>query len=547
MEQALIVCEQIIRGKKGGVLVLGGRASGKTSFLDELRKQLTDRQIASCKIPLNIGLVQPGNELQFISTVLSELLKATDEAGLMDKGLLRSVRDLLGGIKIGEIGIDIPGISFVAKASEMGKLTRAPFVVLRDGLDDFVKMLDKEGKKGTKPGVILTIDEGDALTTNKDLLQIIRNVFQDFTRVGLVVAGSVKLLTQVSDVYSPWARGFRKVLLGPYSTNSDVDQAIGVPLELVREELKAQGVEMDVVHRSFDSLLRVVSSKEPMAINVLCHYAYELATKRPKVENGRYILYLRIDRELMDEVINQLRGSGEYDQFLSELKPEESALLRILSRCQRGANVDELSTLLKLNEFDKRLQQLPMEKVTDRIRVSPNFRLQTKNILDSLSTKGESHQLSVVTTRLTGMSLYEIEDQWIKAYFTYGWDYEDVNLELGISPEFNGIRVFGDPVSTLIHSTVFPRMASWLSPKTGFRAHTGPKDGMELKVEEGRAIVGLNYQRTADGISYHLAFQPSQEADVEFWKGEIVSLASSLNHIGLIDAFKVFVKYSRAK
>ena len=33
MQDALVVCGQIVKGTTGGVLILGGRGSGKTSFL----------------------------------------------------------------------------------------------------------------------------------------------------------------------------------------------------------------------------------------------------------------------------------------------------------------------------------------------------------------------------------------------------------------------------------------------------------------------------------------------------------------------------------
>lgn len=186
----------------------------------------------------------------------------------------------MAGIPIKEVGIDLPGFGFVAKASEMGKLTRPPMIALRDGLDDFMKLLDEHAIKGVRKGVILMFDEGDLMTLNRDLLQILRNVFQEYSRVGLIVAGLTRLLTQVSDVYSPWARGFRKVTLGPYPYNSDVEQAITAPLSIALQDLKTQGIDVGVVHQGFDVLARVISSKEPMAINVLSHFAYELATKR---------------------------------------------------------------------------------------------------------------------------------------------------------------------------------------------------------------------------------------------------------------------------
>ena len=545
LEQALTVCEQVIRGKRGGVLVLGGRASGKSTFLDELRRELRERRISNSKIPLNEGLVKPGNELEFINTLLSELLKATDEAGLLEKKTLQRIRDLLAGIPISELGIELPGISFVAKASEMGKLTRPPYVALRDGLDDFMKLLDERAAKDARKGAILIFDEGDVLTTNKDLLQILRNVFQDYSRVGLVVAGSTKLLTQISDVYSPWARGFRKVMLGPYPYNSDVEQAILVPLGIALEDLKSRHIEVEVDHNGFDTNAPIISSKEPMAINVLTHFAFELAAHRPKVEGSRYTLFMRVDNELMEDVINQLRGSGEYGEFLSDLSQVEFVLLRLLSRCQRLANIDELSALLTLHELGARLQSWSIDQVTERIRAAPTFRQATRQALDSIVAKGEKRHLVPVTTSLTGMSQYEIADQWVKAFFTYGWEFKDVDLELGINPQFNGVRVFGDPISTVVHSALFPRLAPWLSREAGFRSHTGPKDGRELEAEPGRAVLGMNYQRVADGISYHIAFEPSSEADIELWKGEVASIGSSLHHIGLIDAFEVFVKYSK--
>jgi hypothetical protein len=41
--------------------------------------------------------------------------------------------------------------------------------------------------------------------------------------------------------------------------------------------------------------------------------------------------------------------------------------------------------------------------------------------------------------------------------FTESWSDIYVDLELGLKPRFGGKRVFGDPISSVIHSVVFPR------------------------------------------------------------------------------------------
>ncbi len=119
-------------------------------------------------------------------------------------------------VNVDHLGFEIPGISFIVKSAQSGAVGKIPYIVLRDGLNDFIQILDNKARNGTRRGAIIIFDEGDVLTLNKDLLQILRNVFQDFPRIGLVVAGSTKLLAQVSEIFSPVPRFFRKIELGAY-------------------------------------------------------------------------------------------------------------------------------------------------------------------------------------------------------------------------------------------------------------------------------------------------------------------------------------------
>lgn len=76
LKEAMIVCRQVTSGGVGGVLVLGGRGSGKTSFLDELQNRLTEENVVSGKLPLDEEMVQKGSEKLLFNTILQELLRS---------------------------------------------------------------------------------------------------------------------------------------------------------------------------------------------------------------------------------------------------------------------------------------------------------------------------------------------------------------------------------------------------------------------------------------------------------------------------------------
>lgn len=62
LTDAVVVCEQILNGGTGGILVLGGRGTGKSSFLYELERRLVERKIATAKISLDLSMVKESGE-----------------------------------------------------------------------------------------------------------------------------------------------------------------------------------------------------------------------------------------------------------------------------------------------------------------------------------------------------------------------------------------------------------------------------------------------------------------------------------------------------
>jgi hypothetical protein len=539
----VIVCEQILRGTVGGLLVIGGRGSGKTSFLDALSRELVARKVAHVRLPLSDDMVNPGEELRLFRTILTELSGAAQESGLIDKTIGSKLWDALKGLaSIDEVGIEIPGISFLVKAKEI-QSTQFPYVILRDGLSDFVKLLKED--PATRKGVVLMFDEGDHLTSNRTLMEILRNVFQNMPGMCLVIAGSTKLLEQASDVFSPFPRFFRKIELGPYPFENIVDDAISKPLAFPRNAMTKDGLSFEVVHGGFDGIVKRTTGRMPFEVNLLCHFAYDNGASRALIQGKRVTLFMKFDKALLDKAIEQLRGTKEYDSFISELDVNEVTVMRILSACQFAATINEITVLTVLNELGDKLQDVPIASIIDRIGEASSSTKKIDNTMASIVLKGSRLSIHVLRTGFTERSLYQVEDRWIASYYKYSATFQpDVDIELGLKPTFGGIRVFGDPIASVLHSVFFPRIAPLLGGSDSFRAHMGTEDGKWLRPAKGRKMILASYVRAADEVVYHLAFQLRKTAYAGSIRDEMTKILDALKKYDYISHFEIVEKSS---
>jgi hypothetical protein len=540
---AVIVCEQILRGAVGGLLIIGGRGSGKTSFLDALARELSQRKVAHARLPLSEDMVKPGEELRLFRAILTELSGVAGESGLIDKTTGFKIWEALKGLaSIDEVGIQIPGISFLVKAKDI-QSTQFPYVILRDGLSDFVKLLKED--IANRKGVVLMFDEGDHLTTNRTLMEILRNVFQSMPGMCLAIAGSTKLLEQASDVFSPFPRFFRKIELGPYPFESTVDDAIGKPLVFPRNEMAKKSLTFEVVHGGFDGIVKRTTDRMPFEINLLCHFAYDIGATRVKVDGKRVTLFMKFERSLLDEAMKQLRGTKEYDSFVGGLDVNEVTVMRILSACQFGATVKEITLLTVLNELGDQLQDVSIDSVIERIVETSNSVEKVESIMASIVLKASRRSIHALRSGFTERSLYQVEDRWIASYFKYSATLQtDLDIEVGLKPTFGGIRVFGDPVASVLHSVFFPRIAPLLGGSDSFRAHMGIDNGKWLWPAKGRKIILASYFRAADETSYHLAFQLTKTAYAGSHREEMTKVLNTLKQSGFVTSFEVVEKSS---
>jgi hypothetical protein len=537
LTDAVVVCEQILNGGTGGVLVLGGRGTGKTSFLYELERRLVERKIATGKISLDLSMVREDGEPRFFKLILDDLTNAAEAAELINKETATKVRQILQGVitKVESLEFSAFGLGVVAKAAQGEHQAALPYAILRDGLKDLYRIL-RPRENGRKPGAILMLDEGDNLTENKVLLQVLRNVFQEVRGMGLVIAGTSRLLSGVSEVFSPIPRFFRKIDLGPFPTDEDVRLALSKPVERAKVDLLSRGIHLDVKMYEFIDRVIDLSGRMPFDFNVLSYFAYDLASKRLAWKDDVAVLYLRLDIDVLEQAIGQLRGTRDYVPFLDSLTDYDRRVLGLLSRCPFGASVDELNALLVLDRAGENLRSLTTDQIISLLSEFETQKEETEASVGKVMTLGEKYSIKALNPELAKKAVFRVEDQWVNAYFRYSdLSLTVVNLEYGLISADSGIIMLshGDPVSSILNSAFLHRIMGHLADWLPFKTNSSPNDGLKLYSETGK-LLNASFARMADGKTWHVAYHLKPETSTDVFKPDMKRLLVKLESLGLV-------------
>jgi predicted AAA+ superfamily ATPase len=97
LEDAFLVCDQVIRGSVGGVFVIGNRASGKTTFLKKLEIVLSQNDFIVIRIPLDERMVHENNEDQLFRTMIAQSIIKIRETDVIDQSLRDKILNFLEG------------------------------------------------------------------------------------------------------------------------------------------------------------------------------------------------------------------------------------------------------------------------------------------------------------------------------------------------------------------------------------------------------------------------------------------------------------------
>ena len=538
LHHAFVTCEQIALGRTGGVLVIGGKGAGKTSFLEALHRELDNQKIANVVIPLDEKMVAPGKEAKLFKFLLGELTTAAQQSGLLEKSLSSKIREYLGGVlTIEQLGLDLPGLSILVKAAAQDTYNDFGYTLLRDGLRDYRKLIGA-GKSESR-GAILLLDEGDGLLLNRPLLQIFRNVLQDMEGIGLVVAGTSRLEEKVTDIFSPISRFFRPIELGPFDNDSDVVKTIAVGLKSAETHLANKGISFSAIHDEFDQNVIQLSGGSPYEVNLLSYLAFEEGSSRFQLVGNGVTLYMKVDEHLLEITFRALKGRKAYGDFIQALNQNQKDILRLLSQSKYGASEAELIRLSMLDDAAKKIDSLSPDDFIGKDSELSAYSNRIQAALKSIQELGDKFSIPVLSIAVKGKSVYQVEDQWIRASSKYGSVEPKIDLGSGIIGPSHQARVYGDPVASILDTIFLPEVVGKLVAPGTWRTNNYPNDGSQLPKTAGSKWLNCVYVRIADNEIWHMSYQVRKTEDVSETKRKMEGVLTFLADRGIIGDLKV--------
>jgi Cdc6-like AAA superfamily ATPase len=284
--------------------ILGARASGKSSLLYMLEHEAHNLDFVVARVKLNESDV--ATPFSFFYKVLHSLILtafdtplASDASGYAfggRDGKVAITYDRL--ITTGELPDDLLFSPFAFPLFYARKLVssgQAP-VFPEELIAQDLRLISQT----VQHPVALLFDEGDVLTTNRILLQMMRNIFQDIERFVVVLVGTPMLFDTFDDVFSPIVRQFKKIDVGPFPTDEEIRSCIRRPLQTIT------GLNPDeVVNTSsvdFIREVRAITGGSAYEIQLVCHFMYRA------LQSGTAPT-MRLTNDVIDSVRREL-GTG---------------------------------------------------------------------------------------------------------------------------------------------------------------------------------------------------------------------------------------------
>jgi hypothetical protein len=334
-------------------------------------------------------------------------------------------------------------------------------------------------------------------------------------------------------------RFFWKIELGPYPNETVVNQAIEQPIQLCRKDLLINNqIRLEVQHLGFDRRLREVTGRIPMHINMLCNFAFDLGAKQLRQDRQtNCILRMNFTKELMEEAINQLRGTKNYSDFISSLDRNEADFLTILSRSPIKLSIKEASLMIVLDELKDLLQTLPISDLCKTMQNCTTILPDVSSAVTALVDKAAKYEINLLGTDVLKKK-FEIEDQWLKAYFRYSLKSFNFDIEISDLP-FIGVQFFGSCISSVFQSIFFARLSKFMDSSDRSRAHEGATNGNELKPWPNRKLLNVTYKVPGDLSPHHIAFNLRVETNTTVAKQEIEQVAKCLRDLEFISSYEI--------
>lgn len=276
----------------------GSRAAGKTSLVNLTKQLADDRGFLPVKVPLNEDLVR--SDVEFFTRLIDEIMTVGVEKGMYDgvgSKTHRKFRQVIDTLDL-EVQFDLPfsfGSAYIGAQTNEGSSRITQRVLIND-----FEELHNEAKDNGMSTIVILLDECDLLSTNKALLQKIRNIFTEMDGYILVLSGTEKMFPDLSDTFSPLPRSFVTINVENFDNREDTQECIQKPLpEEEKDLINPQTI--DDIHR--------ITGGSPYEINLISHHMYRRFKKEEDDE-------ISLSKQVLDDVLKEverLRKEGHHE------------------------------------------------------------------------------------------------------------------------------------------------------------------------------------------------------------------------------------------
>jgi tetratricopeptide (TPR) repeat protein len=367
----------------------------------------TEKGMLAVKVSLNNET--SANEVILFKEIFDNLLTKGAEmrmyGGISDQ-IYRSFRRV---IDLFDVSAEIPflfGTAYIGfKKGQNTSLSQQIMV------HDLKKVYDEAKNKGI-PTIVLLFDESDLFSQNKTLLQKLRNVFSELDGYILVFCGTEKMFPDMSEVFSPVPRLFKRIDVGNFSSIAETKDCILKPL--TDEEKK-------IVNDGSIGEIHAVSSGNPYEVQLLSHFMY----RRYREQNTSNI---SLNIGVLDNVLKELErlrlgGHHEIANMIRRLISIDQLRTALgVLECP-GATPEQLARFLVLPELDSTDVQNISSKVSQ-------YEFSISNFVGRIMQKDDQNRLTFTGDQFDVLYLKHFSlSKGVKEFF-FGIPNEvDINLQ----------------------------------------------------------------------------------------------------------------------
>ncbi|HZG51408.1 MAG TPA: tetratricopeptide repeat protein [Pyrinomonadaceae bacterium] len=328
--------------------LLGARAAGKTSLLNMIELEAKERGFCVARIDLNEN--DAASELAFFFKLFDGVFSAA--CSFERSGESGQPEFPFGGMhgKTYDTYVDMT-VSLDLPEDKTWCPFRFPIryaKAMSKGVDS--KVSDREVKNDLtvisdelKCNVAILFDECNVLADHRVLLQMLRNIFMNLPGFMLVFTGTPDLFPVMDEVFSPIARQFKKIEVGPFQKQGETRDCISKPLESIGLTNLREMFEQDTyreLEQMQDMTLHGLTGGRPYEIQLLCHFMFKRVQlgQAPKME---------LNLEVLDDVLSELEQGRKLQDWptivkIRSLSDEEIKALDFLTSCDGYVTLDQL-------------------------------------------------------------------------------------------------------------------------------------------------------------------------------------------------------------